>query len=31
MSEIEKVLNHYGRSLTSDDVCSEKTNVNAEK
>ena len=31
MSEIEKVANHFGRSLTSDDVCSEKTDVNAEK
>ena len=30
VSELEKVVNHYGRSLTSDDVCSEKTNVNAE-
>ena len=31
MSEIEKVANYFGRSLTSDDVCSEKTDVNAEK
>ena len=31
VSEIEKVANHFGRSLTSDDVCSEKTDVNAEK
>ena len=30
-SEIEIVANHFGRSLTSDDVCSEKTDVNAEK
>ena len=30
MSEIEKVANHFGRSLTSDEVCSEKTGVNAE-
>ena len=30
MSEIEKVPNHFGRSLTSDDVSSEKTDVNAE-
>ena len=30
MSETEKVVNHFGRSLTGDDVCSEKTNVNAE-
>ena len=27
MSEIEKVANHFGRSLTSDEVCSEKTGV----
>ena len=25
MSEIEKVANHFGRSLASDEVCSEKT------
>ena len=31
MSEIEKVAYHFGRSLTSDEVCSEKTGVNAEK
>ena len=31
MSEIEKVANHFGRSLTSDEVCSVKTGVNAEK
>ena len=31
MSEIEKVVNHCGRSLASDEVCSEKTGVNAEK
>ena len=31
MSEIEKVANHFGRSLTSDEVYSEKTGVNAEK
>ena len=30
MSEIEKVANHCGRSLTSDEVCSEKTDVNSE-
>ena len=27
MSEIEKVANHFGRSLTIDGVCSEKTDV----
>ena len=31
VSEIEKVANHCGRSLASDEVCSEKTGVNAEK
>ena len=31
VSEIEKVANHFGRSLASDEVCSEKTGVNAEK
>ena len=31
VSEIEKVANHFGRSLTSDDVFSEKTDVNTEK
>ena len=30
VSEIEKVTNHCGRSLASDEVCSEKTGVNAE-
>ena len=32
MSKIEKVTsNHCGRSLASDEVCSEKTGVNATK
>ena len=32
VSEIEKVTsNHSGRSLSTDEVCSEKTGVNAEK
>ena len=31
VSEIDKVANHRGRSLASDEVCSEKTGVNAEK
>ena len=31
VSEIEKVPNHCGRSLASDEVCSEKTGVYAEK
>ena len=31
VSEIEKVANHFGRSVTSDEACSEKTDVNAEK
>ena len=31
MSEIEKIANDFGRSLASDDVCSEKAGVNAEK
>ena len=31
VSEIDNVGNHFGRSLTSDDVCSEKTDVNVEK
>ena len=30
VSEIEKVADHFGRSLTSDEVCSEKTDVNAK-
>ena len=30
VSEIDKVTNHCGRSLVSDEVCSEKTGVNAE-
>ena len=30
-SEIEKVANHCGKSLASDEVCHEKTVVNAEK
>ena len=28
MSEIRRVTNHFGRSLASDEVCSEKTGVN---
>ena len=31
MSEIQKVANHFGRSLASDEVCSDKTGVDAEK
>ena len=31
VSEIEKVANHCGRSVASDEVCSENTDVNAEK
>ena len=31
VSEIEKVTNHPGKSLASDEVCSEKTGVNAKK
>ena len=31
MSEIEKVAGHFGRSLTSDDVCSEKTDAQCRK
>ena len=31
VSEIAKVTNYRGWSLTSDEVCSEKTGVNAEK
>ena len=31
VSEIEKVGNHFGRSLISHEVCSEKIGVNAEK
>ena len=31
MSEIEKVANHCGRSLAGDELCSEKTGVNAKK
>ena len=30
-AEIAKVTNYRGRSLASDEVCSEKTGVNAEK
>ena len=30
VSQIEKITNHCGRSLASDEVCSEKTGVNAE-
>ena len=31
VSEITKVTNYRGRSLASDEVCSEMTDVNAEK
>ena len=31
VSEIEKVINHFGRPLASDEMCFEKTGVNAEK
>ena len=31
VSEIAKVTNYLGRSLASDEVCSEKAGVNAEK
>ena len=31
VSEITKVTNYRGRSLASDEVCPEKTGVNAEK
>ena len=31
VSETAKVTNYRGRSLASDEVCSEKTGVNAEK
>ena len=31
VAEIAKVTNCHGRSLASDEVCSEKTGVNAEK
>ena len=31
VSEIERVANHFGRSLAGDEVCSEKTGDNAEK
>ena len=31
VSEIEKVASHFGRSLAIDEVCSEKTGVDAEK
>ena len=31
VSEIEKVANHCGRSLASDEVCSEKAGVYSEK
>ena len=31
VSEIEKVTNHFGRSLASDEVCFGKTGVNAEE
>ena len=30
VSEIAKVTNYHGRSLASDEVCSEKTGVSAE-
>ena len=30
-SEIEKVVNHCGKSPASDEVCHEKTVFNAEK
>ena len=31
VSEIAKVTNYRGRSPASDEVCSERTGVNAEK
>ena len=31
VSEIKKVVNHFERSLTSDNVCSKKIDVNAKK
>ena len=31
VAEIAKVTNYHGRSLASDEVCSEKTGVSAEK
>ena len=31
VSEIAKVTNYRGKSLASDEVCSEKTGVNAER
>ena len=31
VSEIEKITDHCGRSLASDEVCSEETGVNVEK
>ena len=31
VSEIEKITDHCGRSLASDEVCFEKTGVKAEK
>ena len=31
MSEIKKVANHFGRSLTIDEVCFEKTGVKTGK
>ena len=31
MAELAKVTNYHGRSLASDEGCSEKTGVNAEK
>ena len=31
VSEITKVTNYFGRSLASDEVCSEKARVSAEK
>ena len=31
VSEIEKVANHCGKSPASEEVCSEKTGVDAEK
>ena len=31
VAEIAKVTNYHGRSLASDEGCSEKTGVNAKK
>ena len=31
LSEIGRVANCFGRSLASDEMCSEKTGVNAEE